>query len=45
MLTFKTAVVTSLMLLSKEGSRALGMDLHDGKVGPQPDSAAFRPVL
>lgn len=31
------------MLTSKEGSRALSMDLHDGKLELQPDSAAFRP--
>lgn len=45
MLTFRTAVVTSLVLPSKEGSGALILDLHDGKVGAQPDPAAFRPFV
>lgn len=44
-LTFRTAGVSSVMLPSKERSRTLSVDLHDGEVGPLPDLAVFKPFL
>lgn len=45
MLTFRVAVVTSLVLPSEGGSGALSLDLRVGKVGAQPGSVMFRPFV